>query len=253
MRAFSNIIAAKMNLLEDPHLNAMARRNFGYGRWDAKYWFIGPEQGMGKHEKDDIPGSLKRRAECWRTLGSLELSDCRQFHCCIGERNWHRKKPKVNLQTTWQPLILLLMTYLKRDADQESCRNYQRDRWGRLDGETCVIELSGLAAPDALTAVGTEHFLPERIRAICDRLREHQPDLVLMYGRKQQPSWNAIAKCYAGREFPPEGSYGLVPKAYVLHNGPTRMVSTPHSSRTVWDGTRYIWHDYWKALGLKLR
>src|SRR5579862_1991552 len=51
VREFSGIIAAKMNLLEDPHLDAMARRNFGYGRWDSKYWFIGPEQGMGKHKR----------------------------------------------------------------------------------------------------------------------------------------------------------------------------------------------------------
>jgi hypothetical protein len=104
-----------------------------------------------------------------------------------------------------------------------------------------------------MNAVETSRFLPEKIRVICDRLREHQSELVVMYGKEQQPSWNAIAKCYAGREFPTESFSGLLPKTYVLHFGPTTMVSTPHSSRTVWNGTKYVWHDYWKELGLKLR
>jgi hypothetical protein len=240
-----------MNLLDNPDLIAMARGSYGYGRWDAPYWFIGPEQGMGEHEKDIDP-SLLRRAECWRKLGGLELNDCRDFHCCIGEERWHRTS-KVKPQTTWQPLIVLLMTYLGRQDDLESRRNYQRDRWGRLDGETCVIELSGLASPNALNAADTSPFLKERIRIVCDRLRECQPKLVIMYGREQQPSWNAIVKCYSGREFPPESFCNLLPKTYVLRYGTTTMVSTPHSSRTVWDGTKYVWHDYWRKLGLELR
>jgi hypothetical protein len=31
----------------------MAQNCFGYGRWDAPYWFIGPEQGKGNDEPDD--------------------------------------------------------------------------------------------------------------------------------------------------------------------------------------------------------
>ena len=120
----------------------MARGNYGYGRWEAPYWFIGPEQGMGQHEKND----LRRRVEAWIELGQRELNDCREFHSRIGELRWHFKKPKVDLQSTWRPLMLLMMTLLGREADGEALRNYQRDRWGTINGETCVIELSGLAA-----------------------------------------------------------------------------------------------------------
>jgi hypothetical protein len=105
-----------MNLLDDPDLIAMARRSYGYGRWDAPYWFVGPEQGMGEHETDNIERSIQQRVECWRKLGGLELNDCREFHCCIGEKNWHCKEP-VKPQTTWQPLIVLLMAYLERLDD----------------------------------------------------------------------------------------------------------------------------------------
>lgn len=242
------------NLPGDSDVIAMARGSYGYGRWDAPYWFIGPEQGMGEHEKDNIGRSIRQRVECWRKLGSHELYDCRDFHCCIGEKRWHFKNP-VDPQTTWQPLIVLLMTYLKRDDDLEleSRKNYQRDRWGRLDAETCVVDLSGLAAPNATEALETSPFLPERVALICHRLREHQPKLVVMYGREQMPSWNTIAKGYAGREFPTESFDGLLPKTHVLHYGPTTMVSTPHSSRTVWDGTKYVWHHYWKRLGRQLQ
>src|SRR5450631_3929638 len=118
----------------------MARRCYGYGRWAAPYWFIGPEQGQDRDENDD----LNRRIEVWRGLGGEELSDCRAFHAKLGNDKWHREIPR--LQSTWRPLMLLLMTFLEKPTDNPSLRNYQRDSWGSLEGETCVIELSGLAA-----------------------------------------------------------------------------------------------------------
>ena len=121
-------------------IDEMARRCYGYGCWDAPYWFIGPEQGQGRAENND----LRRRVEAWLHFGGGELSDCRDFHDRIGEKSWHCNKPK--LQQTWRPLMLLLATFLERPADNESLRTYQRDKWGTLSGETCVIELSGLPA-----------------------------------------------------------------------------------------------------------
>jgi len=44
---------------------AMAHGNYGYGRWEATYWFIGPEQGMGLHEDND----LTLRVQAWLELG----------------------------------------------------------------------------------------------------------------------------------------------------------------------------------------
>ncbi len=64
-----------------------------------------------------------------------------------------------------------MMTFLGRPADNESLRSYQRDRWGALEGETCVIELSGLAAPNMMEAEDTTPFLQQRIDVIRYRLR----------------------------------------------------------------------------------
>jgi hypothetical protein len=211
---------------------AMARGNYGYGRWEAPYWFIGPEQGMGAHENNDI----KRRVKAWLTLGSRELNDCREFHYRIGETRWHCKKPKVELQRTWRPLMLLMMTFLPdRQADNESLRNYQRDRWGALDervGETCVIELSGLAAPSLKESKETGFFLHERIEHIRGKIRDHRPKLVVMYGRQQKESWNAIGRAIAGRQFPQDDSSpGILPKTNVLFQPPTILICTPCSKQ----------------------
>ena len=88
----------------------MALGSYGYGRWESPYWFIGPEQGQGRHEKN----ALSPRAGAWQRLGECELVDCREFHTQIGVNNWHREHPQ--LQQTWRRLILLLMVYLARPA-----------------------------------------------------------------------------------------------------------------------------------------
>lgn len=143
----------------------MACRNFGYGRWDAPYWFIGPEQGKGNAE----PDTNSQRVKVWNELGKTELCDCLEFHARIPDMSWHGRMP--TLQRTWRPLILLLKTFLDQPSDSESLRAYQRDRWGRVkEGETCVIELSGLAARSQRVPVDRKRFRQERIGIIRQRM-----------------------------------------------------------------------------------
>lgn len=104
----------------------MARRSYGYGRWYAPYWFIGPEQGKGKGEACDN----SQRIRAWKQLRETELCDCLDFHAQIRDMSWHLSKP--SLQRTWRTLILLLKTFLDEPSDIESLRAYQRDRWGRV-------------------------------------------------------------------------------------------------------------------------
>ena len=89
----------------DADVREMAMRSFGYGRWDAPYWFIGPEQAQGRSEEND----LKQRVKAWSLFGKYELDDCRAFHAQIRESRWHRNKPA--LQPTWRPLLILLMAF----------------------------------------------------------------------------------------------------------------------------------------------
>jgi hypothetical protein len=85
----------------------MAENCYGYGRWDAPYWFFGPEQGL----KDGTLDEFIKRYEAFRDLNKDGLCDCRAFHAAIGETRWHRQDPE--LQKTWKFLILLLLTYLE--------------------------------------------------------------------------------------------------------------------------------------------
>ena len=223
----------------------MARSNYGYGRWDAPYWFIGPEQGMGAHENED----LNLRVKAWVDLGRKELNDCREFHRCIHEMRWQSKH-----QSTWRPLILAMMTFLDRPTDKDSRLDYQRRRWGTLDGETCIIELSGLASPSMKDSKDTSRFLPERIETISRRMRDHRPKFVLMYGREQKSSWNAIARSFAGSEFPLDSTGPEeLPWTDILTRESTILVCTPHPSRPIRDGVRWLGDEYWIKLGKTLK
>jgi hypothetical protein len=206
----------------------MAKRSFGYGRWEAPYWFIGPEQGMGPHEN----GQLGPRVEAWLRLGGRELCDCREFHALIGEERWHRQRPR--LQPTWRPLLLLLATVLDTPIQNDALRRYQRDHWGTLNGETCAIELSGLAAPNLMAPGLHGLFLDERVGVIRDRIQQYKPKLVVMYGNHDLPAWETIA----AQPFPQTG---------ILSVGPTVLVTTPHP---VSHGST---NEYWTRLGLELR
>jgi hypothetical protein len=167
----------------DDRIREMARGCYGYGRWEAPYWFIGPEQGQARDENNE----LKTRCEAWRRLGGGELSDCREFCDLINEKRWHRETPK--LQKTWKSLMLLLMAFLEKPADNESLKTYQRELWGRLNGETCVIELSGLPANSFDVPRERELFRQERISVMCKKMRTYKPVLVVIYGVGTRRRW----------------------------------------------------------------
>jgi hypothetical protein len=209
----------------------MAYKYFGHGRWGAPYWFIGPEPGQGRDEHS----RLDLRTKAWRELGGGELNDCREFHAYIKQFQWHEGKPR--LQPTWRPLILLLLTFLIGDReviDNDRLRIYQRDDWGSEHGETCVIELSALAANSLNVSRDRVSPLESRIALIRDRIRTYRPRLVLMYGKRQRESWEAIR----GDALPGSQTISV--------SGCTIFVQTPHPV----SGLR---NAHWVALGTELR
>lgn len=209
----------------------MARSCNGYGRWDAKYWFIGPEQGQGAHEKD----KLEQRVAAWLKLGASELCDCQEFHRLIDDPRWHREK-NPRLQSTWGRLILLLMAALGRPIDKECRRQYQRNDWGsaHANGETCVIELSGLAARNFQVRRDRDSFREERTKVIRDRIETFRPEFVVTYGTTQKEYFERIA----GGEFPADG---------VIRGDSTTYVHTPHPT------SHGLTNIFWEELGKRLR
>jgi len=220
----------------DNEISEMARRCYGYGRWEAPYWFIGPEQGQPREENDD----LRIRYDAWRHCGGGELSDCRVFHDALNLRMgrtlhlWHQKEPK--LQTTWRRLMLVLMGFLARPTDEDSLKAYQRDRLGSLSGETCVIELSGLPAHSFMTPRDRDPFLRERITVISERMCACKPAWVVIYGVGTKKAWERGGGCSPDDlrqsqstilEFTPHPSRPSRPAAYWVARGKRlRQVAT---------------------------
>ncbi len=58
----------------------VGKRCFGYGRWDAPYWFIGLEEGKGREE----PPDNSSRVNAWKKYERDGLCDCKDFHLAIG-------------------------------------------------------------------------------------------------------------------------------------------------------------------------
>lgn len=217
----------------DNNLEMMARHFFGYGHWDAPYWFIGPEEGKGPKEAADNTC----RVQAWLDLGKPELCDCCEFHKNIQEQHWHREFPKPRLQPTWRPLILLLKTFLQQDSGNSALRVYQRSQWGNKNrGETCIIELSGLAARNLKEPGERERYREERIETIRDRMNNLHPApvFVVMYGLNARDYFEKIA----GRPLVSDE---------VVKIGSTLFALTPHPN------THGRTNEDWIKIGKNLR
>jgi hypothetical protein len=164
-----------------------ARRWFGYGSWDAPYWFIGKEPG-GTPDPSDYAS--------WQHLGGMagaELIDCREhdIDCdsATTPMRWHCEH--IELQATWRPLIALLLAYQGAvDYDREAVRRYQDKRWGRIDAEneTAVIELSAIAARDTSVPEPLRlAHVDERIATIQRNIATHRPRFVVFHGAGYDP------------------------------------------------------------------
>jgi hypothetical protein len=176
---------------------------YGYGRWGAPYWFIGPEPGMHKDEGDN----LLARCDAWARLGGRGLLDVRQHHQAFGlskyfDRTIPMKQPingrdmRPPTQNTWKQLISLLLSYEGKRNDIDAIGDYQADEWGSAKGETCVTELSALAAQSLSTARGDRKtFRTARSEHLRTRTLENAPKFVVMYGGGKElvPYWNLIA------------------------------------------------------------
>ena len=209
-----------------------ARNWFGYGDWDAKYWFIGMEPGG-----DDDHASY----ESWERLGGESLIDCKAHHDDSNAHNhfratrWHENGiPPI--QNTWGPLIRVLLSYESKPYSDADVAVYQRDHWGRNGDKTAVLELSALHARSLDVPVERTKFRDERIVEIKRRLEIHRPKFALFYGTSYRTYYARIAGAF-NRE------------GYVW-NGSTLCMLTLHPTPRF---RRAAPLEYWVALGAWLR
>ena len=204
--------------------DAAARRWFGYGRWDAPYWFIGMEPGGTDDDKS---------YEVWRALGGGELIDCRKHHLCSGYTGWH-EPARPPTQPTWRRLIQTLLAFKGEPTDMEAVSRYQRNEFGTEAGETAVIELSALNAPNLQTVVDRTVHREARTEDLRRRLETYHPKFAIFYGTTYRTEYGKVA-----------GAFGTDGTTWF---GNTLCVLVPHP--TAPGGPR---PDYWPALGRAIR
>ncbi len=164
---------------------------FGYGRWDAPFWFVGMEPGG-----DDDHASY----EAWLALDpNMDgLIDCRAHHVAsnvVADKtvtHWHVEGVPP-IQRTWGSLIRTLLASNGEAPTETDIATYQRDEWGSLHGETAVIELSALHARNLGQNVPRTLFRSARIAEICRRLALKTRGFALFYGLTYETEFAEVA------------------------------------------------------------
>ena len=127
------------------------------------------------------------------------------------------------------------MNFLEKATDKDTLRTYQLEQWGTLNGETCVIELSGLAARSFKVPRKDRYsFREERISVIRKRIGHYKPTLVVMYGASNKEDWERIA----GETFPARNFFNLGPTILALMRHPASRGVTNESLRRLGEKLR---------------
>jgi hypothetical protein len=188
-------------MLNDELLSEFIQSFYGYGNYRGQFWFIGMEEGGGSSFSD-----ISTRLNAWSNRDKKELEDLKEYHDCIGVKNLFNDKPQ--LQPTWNKLIRILLSSREGIPTTEQVRAYQKNKLGRLSGETCLLELLPLPSPSIGQWIYAQHSklpylldresyrlnsISSRITDLQDRIRRYQPKVVIFYGLSYQEHWTKIA------------------------------------------------------------
>ncbi len=181
---------------------------YGYGSWDAPFWFISYEEGGG-----DLPEEVAERLNYFYQAypaATATLCDIRQLYRNVSVKlNGRRAGLFQNLydyrfgnqavsHTIWQNLMRFLNGYLEHNIGDEL--EYQKDSFASstTPGEA-LLRLFPLPAPNnhgwyyswldlpqfpflKSREQYQQHLYDNRVQTILHHIRAHNPEVVLMYG-----------------------------------------------------------------------
>lgn len=167
----------------------VAQHWYGYGRWDAPYWFVGMEPGGTEHHTS--------YESVYRLGQGSNLLDCREHHLDCGFTRWHREG--AGTQHTWRRLIQLLLAFKQRPTTLSQVSEYQQIAWGSTRGETAVLELSALHAPNLATDVDRITHRNERIVKLGTEMNLNAPTFAVFYGTTYRADFERVIGQSFGR------------------------------------------------------
>jgi len=182
-------------------LTKYANTFFGFGHWKAPIWFVGIEEAGGETIEE-----VHDRIQAWAGFGqSKVLQDAPQFYPASRQMSWHG--PKAKPQDTWKQLIRVLLVARGQNDTPDMILNYQRNRLGAADGETCLLELFPLPSPSVdcwnyadwsklpwlqTRTAYEQNVLSHRISLLRQSIDHHRPRVVIFYGDGQLKHWQRI-------------------------------------------------------------
>lgn len=152
------------------------------------------------------PDDIARQLDIWDKHGRQELLDVAEYACEMNITRWYGDRPK--LQPTWKHLIRIFLTAEGQPVDADTMRQYQKNVWGTIDGNTCLLELLPLPAPNigswlyreisslpylASRKTYREYVVSSRIAHLQDRIMQYHPKAVIFYGSGYDSYWKRVA------------------------------------------------------------
>lgn len=179
----------------------------GYGNIKAPIWFIGMEPGSPDNKK-----LLKKFFTVWAERNKPAVDDVKASHLQIGHSHYTRffENPVI-YERTWGGLIKILFTIDGNDEfNIEDVKNYQKDKFGRLNSNHCILELFALPAKNIKTQYWDNHYrkhfnitkaeffkkqLKKRISIIKELIIKNKSKTIIFYGSTYKKFWEEIAGC----------------------------------------------------------
>mgnify|MGYP001055394724 CR=1 FL=1 len=216
--------------LNDDLLQQFMHTFYGYGDYDAPFWFVGMEEGGSRNAAD-----VNHRLRLWQERGKRELEDLAEWHLAEGPHRHFTGRPP--LQRTWKQLMRILLTAKGQPTDLDALRSYQKNQLGRVGGESCLVELFPLPSPSTGHWLYGDHsalpelrsrkryrqaLAPERIRHLHARILVHRPRAVIFYSTnaRYRRWWQQVARA----DFEQAGEEPL----YRARDGTTQFIICKH-------------------------
>jgi hypothetical protein len=172
----------------------------GYGQWRAPIWFIGIEEAGGQTE-----AAVASHLNTWHQRKRKDLESAPEFYPASGKAAWH--DGNAIPQPTWAQLIRMLLLSQGTLDSPRAILDYQRNRLGSTEGETCLLELFPLPSPNLATwnyadwsespwlkcrQTYEQHVINQRISLLRQRIDAWRPRVVIFYGDGQLKHWRQI-------------------------------------------------------------
>lgn len=196
-------------MLDSQLLLDYSKNFFGYGNLNASIWFVGIEEAGGLCER-----VVADRLKLWRQkFKRSPIMDGYEFHRqltdCHGNCLESLFSDPPQAQPTWDRLVRLqLAAQGCSPISNGDIAKFRMSKWARTRSDNCLIELLPLPSPSIkkwLYAPWTDHeffqtraayqrhFAKTRAAAIKQLIADHQPEVVIFYGRRHMRRWGEIA------------------------------------------------------------